>query len=468
MDLPSAAATLLARANGEMRAGRHVLALQLYRELLQQRPDMARLLKANILISQRRCLATPDNCVGQAQPTPLRNDGIGAVVLILPSGLSTAPGWQAQLQALALQRVGVRCLIAVPDGTHDKASRCLPWIADLPQPDVVSYTMLQQQATYWMSSAFPDHAVIHAWCTDAAARQLVRELRQIEKLPLVIHVDTRLRHALALTAPNSGRLGAALQASSLDADVKRFCQDADGFTLGDLCATPLGQALVAEASAMTVCPEVDERLFYPRPRNAKLRSQLGVGQGDCLVACQLAGCDGNPGTLDRLIASMRGSHAHGCATTLLLIGTEHDQTTAQPSPHAFVKHLDRVFRAQLPAVLAAADILYCPDNTGAAYSEVVTATLAEYFAMGKPVVAPRSLLGGTAAHRTNAYLVDGDDAATLAAAWQELAGNAQLARSLSTEAVVFFRERIAQGAETNLLPALKQAWLSKHDKQQMA
>ena len=91
----------------------------------------------------------------------------------------------------------------------------------------------------------------------------------------------------------------------------------------------------------------------------------------------------------------------------------------------------------MPEILAAADVLVQPGIPGGFNDQRVPSKLLEYFAMGRPVVLPKTNLGLRVNHGGEGYVLLRCDAEGIAAAVQEIKADAELARRLSDGAVDF-------------------------------
>ena len=87
--------------------------------------------------------------------------------------------------------------------------------------------------------------------------------------------------------------------------------------------------------------------------------------------------------------------------------------------------------------MALADIFVQPGEPDAFNDYRFPSKLPEFFALGRPVILPRTNLGTLVRHGTDAYVLDRADAAGIAAAVRELRANPALAEKLGRGATAF-------------------------------
>ncbi|NBC47785.1 MAG: glycosyltransferase [Gammaproteobacteria bacterium] len=197
---------------------------------------------------------------------------------------------------------------------------------------------------------------------------------------------------------------------------------------------------------------VDERLFHPRPRNLSLRRAQGIGDAECVLAYTGNLHAGNRDELSALYQAVERLNRQGTTTHLLRTGldpkTSDQALPIGPDLRAHILHLGWVPRQQLPEVLAAADILVQPGSAGPFNDQRIPSKLPEYFAMGRPVILPRSNLGLRARHGEHAWVLDAADGASIADAVQTLRANPQRTAALAKGAGRFWQETLQADPNT--------------------
>ncbi|QEP42101.1 glycosyltransferase [Ectothiorhodospiraceae bacterium BW-2] len=368
------------------------------------------------------------------------------LLFVLHGPLESNSGYHIQLHAQALRQYGVHSLCAVPD--HHNRSTTPPH--KLRQ---ISYTMAQRlpAAALFADGRGPD--IIYAWTPREAVRRCAEALRQRHHAALVIHLEDNEPY---LTEVTLGRPWSELEqctTAELDQQIPSnryhprhgatFLRQAEAVTL---VINTLDAFNVAQKPALVVGAPVDTQLFYPRPRNHALRQAMGIAEAHCvLVYCGNLN-RANRDEINQLYQAVDQLNRNGCPTHLLRTGLDREAqaraATLDPLTAARIHHLGWVSRQQLPDILAAADILVQPGRAGAFNDQRLPSKLPEYFAMGRPVILPRSNLGLVVADGEQALVLDIADASHIATAVQRLRADPVLAERLAAGAVGFYHHQL--------------------------
>ena len=191
-------------------------------------------------------------------------------------------------------------------------------------------------------------------------------------------------------------------------------------------------------------PIVDERLFYPRPINKELRAKHNIPDDTTVLVYAGNVHAANVNEVSELYKAVDLLNQHGRPTILLRTG--RDGVPLNPEAHPgkkFEIHLGWVKREELPDIVAAADIFVQPGVPGPFNDERVPCKLPEYFAMGRPVVLPRTNLGLKVEHGVEGYVVDKADAEGIASAIQSINSDDTIKGKLAMGAAHFFRTRLS-------------------------
>jgi glycosyltransferase involved in cell wall biosynthesis len=111
---------------------------------------------------------------------------------------------------------------------------------------------------------------------------------------------------------------------------------------------------------------------------------------------------------------------------------------------------------EIPALLSLADVLVQPgtDNT---FNEFrLPGKLPEFFAIGRPVLLPRTNLGRFVRHREDAWVLDKVDALGVVDAVLQLRGDTALRERLAAGAIAFAREHFDWKRNAGALAAFYQ------------
>ena len=108
----------------------------------------------------------------------------------------------------------------------------------------------------------------------------------------------------------------------------------------------------------------------------------------------------------------------------------------------FEKPLGWVSRSELPDIMSAADMFVQPGHPGPFNDYRIPCKLPEYFAMGRPVILPRTNLGLKVENGREGYVLDNVDAEGIAGAVNTISECEIMKRNLSEGAVEFYLHKI--------------------------
>lgn len=361
------------------------------------------------------------------------------ILFVLPGHHDSNNGNQVMLLARQLQDRDHRCLVAQPDPTP-------------PQRDpsgvvVVGYdALLAERHTLFPNGAGPD--LLHAWTPRETCRRLCETLLAQAPCPLVVHLEDNEALLTALALDTAVEALAGLSADELDRLVppdryhpvkgRRFLDRALGLTL---VVAGLEAWNTGDLPSLVVAPQVDEALFFPRPADPAWRAAHGLDDGRLVLAYTGNSHQGNRDELIALYQAVALLNARGVPAVLARTGSDPEPIPVPPGHEHTVVHLGWLGRRAVPEVLAAADILVQPGWPGPFNDQRLPCKLPEYFAMGRPVILPRTNLGLLTRHGRDAYVLDRADAEGLAQAVAELARDRDLRQRLAAGAQAFYRDR---------------------------
>ena len=222
---------------------------------------------------------------------------------------------------------------------------------------------------------------------------------------------------------------------------------------------------VPSAKVHTITNGVDLDRFAPAPEPSgerrELRARLGARSGDCLVlyagthgtsqaltaiadaAARLDNGCSAAGTADRTLGSAAGRAAafDGRAIRFAFVGEGADKKRLERRVAELglgnVALLPGVASAEMPALLAAADICLAPLRKVPLFATFIPSKMFEYLAAGKPVIGS---VAGEAAQilaEAGAVVVPPEDSGSLAAAIAALAADPQLLAEIGRAGRVF-------------------------------
>ena len=360
------------------------------------------------------------------------------VLFVLHGSFASNSALHVAALANELAAAGHACAVAVP---HDPAT-----LAHHDRPAFRGLTFAEAEA----GLVFPDGRgpdVIHAWTTRENVRGLTEKLRARHGARVIVHLEDNEQQLLALTL---GRDFASIDRLS-DAELDRlvppdlshphrsraFLATADGITV---ITERLREFVPAGKACATLWPAADARHFFPRPRPDRFRGVLDAAPGETVLFYHGNVHAANAAEVRELYAAVVELNRSGHNVTLIRTGLDRvafpAELAAAAAPH--VLNLGQILHHRhLPPLMALADIFVQPGGPDAFNDFRFPSKLPEFFALGRPVVLPRTNLGTLVRHGTDAYVLDRADAAGIAAAVRELRANPALAERLGRGAVAF-------------------------------
>ncbi len=359
------------------------------------------------------------------------------VLLVAPGPLDSNNGYQIQHLATSLHAFGAECIIAVP-------------IDQPPQifsaASIFSYARIQQYGPGFSDGRPPD--IIHAWTPRENVRRFCAELLVHYSTKLLIHLEDNEEY---LTEASTGKTWPELldlsvaeqdQLVPMDRFHPRYgpawLAKADGLTL---VIDTLERFNVENRPTLIIPPVVGKHLFFPRPVNLLLRNKLGIPEEHVVLVYAGNVHSANKNEVGELYRAVDLLNKQDCPTTLIRTGMDPDWLDPNAWPKTHVVTLGWVAHGVLPYIMAAANFFVQPGEPGPFNDLRLPSKLPEYFAMGRPVVLPKTNLGLKVEHERDAYVLERADAANIVNAIQRLKVDRLLSNHLVLGAADFHRKQ---------------------------
>ena len=371
------------------------------------------------------------------------SDTVGMNILyVLYNAIDSNGGIHVQLHAerLMAQYPQCDCRFAVPDSVASpEASRNAANLGER----VIPFSQVQSNGACFANGRGPD--IIHAWTPREIVRKCCENLLSQSPVPLIIHLEDNEEYLTEVTVGRPFAELAKLPVKELDALIpdsryhpirgRDFLGKARGITM---IIDTLAHFNPANLPSMVLPPPVDERLFYPRPLNMQLREELKIPKDHIVLAYTGNVHAANRDEVRELYKAVHLLNEQGHPTVLIRTGKNAVKLGDEPWLTAHEKHLGWVARSKVPEVLAAADVLVQPGEPGAFNDQRVPSKLPEFFAMGRPVVLPKSNLGNKIKHRKNGFLFKKNDPKTIMEAILKLWQNEDLRNLIADAGIDFY------------------------------
>lgn len=287
--------------------------------------------------------------------------------------------------------------------------------------------------------------IVHAWTPRENVRLFCEKLAGFSDFALFVHLEDNEEHILEV---NLGASFAELAGSrfveipgnlSHPRYYRDFLASADGVTM---IMDRLEQFAPTEVPKLVLWPGATEHLFFPRPRDQHLLEQLGIAEGT-VVLCYTGNVhSANGRDVRSLYLAAAILDREGTPARLIRTGRDFCSYLGPDEEWAYRVSIElgHVSYQDIPALLSLADVLIQPGANDPFNEFRLPGKLPEFFAMGRPVVLPRTNVGRFVRHGEEACVLDNVDALSIVDSILQLRSDTALAQRLAAGAVAFARE----------------------------
>ncbi|HEY0965810.1 MAG TPA: glycosyltransferase [Opitutaceae bacterium] len=331
-----------------------------------------------------------------------------------------------------LSERGHACIVAVPSGRESFSA--------VHQPRFIAATFAEVLAG---TVGFPDGRpadVLHAWTPRETVRTFIlAHQRRHPATRVIVHLEDNEQHlASAFTGKSVADLAAATD-DTLDATLPgalthphrgpALLAAADGATV---IIDSLRNSLPGEVPALTLPPGVDFSLYQPRPADPAKRHALGLALNERVIVYTGSTTFANAQAVASLLRAVHQLRRDGLSVRLIRTGYHPAEFSRELDFDwaAFTLDLGFLPKADLPGLLALADVLVQPGSPGAFDDFRLPSKLPEFLASGRPVIMPAVNLGLQVTDGVEALLLRSGDAAEIAAQCKRILNDAGLAHQL--------------------------------------
>lgn len=371
-------------------------------------------------------------------PPPAKTSQPLNVLFLLPGSFSSNSALHVSALANELSLAGHACTVAVSHDLETLAHHAAPAFRGCLHAEA-------EAGVVFANGRGPD--VLHAWTTRENVRQVAEKLRARHHARLVVHLEDNeqaiLAHALGRTVAEIEALPDAELPRLVPADLshprraREFLAGADAVTV---ITETLKTFVPAGRPVHVIQPAADARYFYPRPRPDEFRRLLDRRPGETVLFYHGNVHAANAAEVRALYAAVVELNRAGEPVTLIRTGLDRvnfpGDLAATASPHVLA--LGQVLHHRyLPALMALADMFVQPGEPDAFNDYRFPSKLPEFFALGRPVILPRTNLGTQLRHGRDAWVLDRADAAGIVTAVTALRRDSALQARLAEGAAAF-------------------------------
>jgi glycosyltransferase involved in cell wall biosynthesis len=355
--------------------------------------------------------------------------------------------------AVELQKLGHECCILVPDSPETVYEH------DHPSFEVMDYAAALKTGLSFVERGRPD--VLHAWSPREHVRKITQALVERYECPYVVHMEDNEEQIVqdeypAIDYAELRPLPDAIldvMISPYRSHPRRYREliaRADGFSC---LINRLLEFKPGNIPGVVFWPGFDEPFARIGERDRELaRRQFGFGQDELILLYS-----GNVhlsivGDLQRLYIATGLLRRQGLNIRLVRTGATHTDIGLdhRHGTDEYVTDLGFIPRKDIPALVAAADILVQPGKSDAFNDYRFPSKLPEYLVSGRPVVLPNSNIGTSLEHGRHVLKLETGSIKEIAAAIRMLVDSTQLRKTLAANSRQFALENLTweKGAKT--------------------
>jgi glycosyltransferase involved in cell wall biosynthesis len=298
------------------------------------------------------------------------------------------------------------------------------------------------------SAVFPDGRppdIVHAWTPRENVRLFCEKLGGFCDYALFVHLEDNEELILEANLGVSFAELARLRSPEIPIGLSHprhyrgFIASAVGVTM---IMDRLERFVPPGKPRMVLWPGADDRLFFPRARDNQLLERLGIPP-ETVGLCYTGNVhSANGRDVRSLYLAAAILDREGTPTRLIRTGRDFCPFLGPDEEWAYKVSIElgSVAYHTIPALLSLADVLIQPGRDDAFNEFRLPGKLPEFFAMGRPVILPRTNLGRFLRDGEEACVLDRVDALRIAETVLELRRNKDLAERLAAGAGAFARE----------------------------
>jgi glycosyltransferase involved in cell wall biosynthesis len=303
---------------------------------------------------------------------------------------------------------------------------------------------------------FPDGRppdVVHAWTPRENVRLFCEKLAGFCAFALFVHLEDNEELLLEVNLSTSFEKLARSRTVEIPPNLshprnyRAFIASAAGVTM---IMDRLDRFVPSRIPKLILWPGADEQLFFPRPRNPDLLEQLGILE-ETVVLCYTGNVHwANARDVRSLYLAAAILDRAGIPAILVRTGRDFCSFLGPDETWARKVSIDLgyVEYQQIPSLLSLADVLIQPGADNAFNEFRLPGKLPEFFAMGRPVLLPRTNVGRFVRHGEEAWVLPKMDALGIADSLKTLRADPQLTSRLSAGAVAFCQEHFSWSKNT--------------------
>lgn len=394
---------------------------------------------------QAERIGLPEQAPTITQSRPEKTSHPLNVLFVLHGSFASNSALHVTALANELNSTGHSCVVSV---THD--------ISTLKKHRKSHFRALlhkdAEQGVTYPNQKGPD--IIHAWTTRENVRILTSKLRRTHpEAKVLIHLEDNEQHILSeqleLTSEELDRLPDAELEKRISPDLshpqrsREFLTSCDGITIIN---ESIREFVPENHPHHLLWPAADSSCFYAHSNADEFRHTLDRAEDETVLFYHGNVHTSNAEEVRELYLAIEQLNREGHPTTLIRTGLDAvdflQDLAPKIAPHVLT--LGQIpHHYHLPSLMALADFFVQPGTADTFNDYRFPSKLPEFFAIGRPVILPRTNLGKIVQHGKDAYVLDNANATSISQAIKELRGDADLREQLSQGAVAFAQKHFS-------------------------
>ena len=298
--------------------------------------------------------------------------------------------------------------------------------------------------------------IVHAWTPRENVRLFCEKLAGFSEFALFVHLEDNEEHILEVNLGVSFAELARSRYAEIPGNLshprhyRAFLASAEGVTM---IMDRLEEFVPAEIPKLVLWPGAANDLFFPRPRDPHLLEQLGIADGT-VVLCYTGNVhSANGRDVRSLYLAAAILDREGTPARLIRTGRDFCSYLGPDEEWAYRVSIElgHVSYQDIPVLLSLADVLVQPGADDPFNEFRLPGKLPEFFAMGRPVVLPRTNVGRFVRHGEEAWVLDNVDALGIVDSVLELRADPARSERLAAGAGAFARQHFDWTKNTRAL-----------------
>jgi glycosyltransferase involved in cell wall biosynthesis len=336
--------------------------------------------------------------------------------------------------------LGYDCVVAVPN------NKLSAKVLGQPRYGTIEFDEFPKLPDHFFNRKGPD--LVHAWTPREIVRTFCAQLETHYRFRLIVHLEDNEEYLLEKALRTDIRQLRRMPASELDRVVLSSLSHpqkyVDMLKHSDGVTVVIGKLKEFVPEGVPICeiwPGAEIELFHAGVNDDGLRERLEIPKTHTVLGYAGNVHHANIVEMRSLYLAVGILNREGFPTTLVRAGVDYHPVFDEdiPSIKPYIRNLGYIEHKELPSFYALADLFVQPGRPDSFNDYRFPSKLPEFFAMGKPVILPKTNVGLVTKHREDAFVLSVADAINIVGAVKSIVTDRDLWRSLREGSCRFFQ-----------------------------